>query len=389
MNLPTGFFSDWKIIFKGLVIAMVFTIVSSPAHSQDPDFYIFLCFGQSNMEGQGSIGLQDKTVDSRFQVFQAVNCGSPSRMKGKWYSAVPPLTRCYTGLSPTDYFGRTFVETLPEHIRVGVINVSVAGCKIELFDQDQYQSYASTAPDWMKSIISGYGGNPYQYLVDLAKLAQKDGVIKGILLHQGESNTGDQQWPGKVRKIYQNLLEDLELDPDSVPLLAGEMVHHDQGGACASMNSIIAKLPQVIPNAHVISSSGCTDMPDNLHFSSAGYRELGRRYGVQMLSLLGYDISTGSSQLHFGDGFLLEQNFPNPAFGSTTITFEVPVSGDVSMRIYNQLGREVAILTEKMHQPGKHHLTFDSSRFPAGTYFYVMRAGEVILQRKMIVLSHG
>ena len=381
--------SGRKILSKVLLLVGFYFLGSFSSYSQDPDFYIFLCFGQSNMEGQGTIQLQDKTVDSRFRVFQAVNCGSPSRIKGKWYSATPPLTRCYTGLSPADYFGRTLVATLPDHIRVGVINVSVAGCKIELFDKDQYQSYASTAPDWMKSIISGYGGNPYQYLVDLAKLAQKDGVIKGILLHQGESNTGDQQWPGKVRKVYENLLQDLQLDSDSVPLLAGEMVHHEQGGACASMNAIIAKLPQAVPNAYVISSRGCTDMPDNIHFNSAGYRELGRRYGVQMLALLGYDISTGSSDLHFGEGFRLEQNFPNPALGSTTITFEVPVPGDVSMRIYNQLGREVAILTEKIHQPGKHHLTFDSSRFPAGTYFYVMRAGEVILQRKMIVLSPG
>jgi hypothetical protein len=49
----------------------------------------------------------------------------------------------------------------------------------------------------MKNIVQGYGGNPYQYLVDMAKLAQKDGVIKGILLHQGESNAGDKD--GRTR----------------------------------------------------------------------------------------------------------------------------------------------------------------------------------------------
>jgi alpha-L-fucosidase 2 len=149
------------------------------------------------------------------------------------------------------------VEHLPKNVRVGVVNVSVAGCKIELFDKDNYQTYAATAPGWMTNMIKEYGGNPYRHLVDMAKLAQNDGVIKGILLHQGESNTNDKQWPEKVKKIYDNLLKDLDLKPDSVPLLTGELVNADQNGACASMNTIIAQLPKTIPNAYVISSAGC------------------------------------------------------------------------------------------------------------------------------------
>jgi len=174
--------------------------------------------------------------------------------------------------------------------KVGVINVSVAGCKIELFDKDNYQSYVSTAPAWLTNILKEYGRNPYEYLVELAKLAQKDGVIKGILLHQGESNTNDTIWLQKVKMIYDNLIKDLNLNPKSVPLLAGEVVHADQGGVCASMNSIIATLPQTIPNSHVISSSGCTDSRDNLHFNAEGYRKLGERYAAEMLSILGYNI---------------------------------------------------------------------------------------------------
>lgn len=135
-------------------------------------------------------------------------------------------------------------------------------------------------------MIKEYVGNPYARLVEMAKLAQKDGVIKGILLHQGESNTGDTTWPQKVKGVYDNLLQDLNLKPNSVPLLAGEMVNADQGGACASMNKIIATLPNTIPKAHVISSAGCLQRGDKLHFTAAGYRELGKRYGQQMLSLL-------------------------------------------------------------------------------------------------------
>jgi hypothetical protein len=92
----------------------------------------------------------------------------------------------------------------------------------------------------------------------------------------------------KVNKVYNNLLKDLNLKAGSVPLLAGEVVNADQGGVSARMNTIIATLPKTIPTAHVISSAGCTDGRDNLHFDAAGYRKLGTRYAVKMLSLLGY-----------------------------------------------------------------------------------------------------
>ena len=270
----------------GLLVFAGLFITTMNIFSQDPDFYIFLCFGQSNMEGNARFQPQDTTVDNRFQVLEAVDCPDLGRIKGNWYTAVPPLCRCRTGLTPVDYFGRTLIANLPKNIRVGVINVAVGGCKIELFDKDNYQSYVSTSPDWLKNMVREYDGNPYARLVDMAKLAQKDGVIKGILMHQGESNTNDTLWPQKVKGVYDNLLKDLNLKVNSVPLLAGEMVNADQGGACASMNKIIATLPTVIPNSFVIPSTGCTGVPDHLHFTADGYRELGKRYAAQMLSIL-------------------------------------------------------------------------------------------------------
>lgn len=263
--------------------------------AQDPNLYIFLCFGQSNMQGTAPIESQDKTVDSRFKVFQALGCSNPNRQKATWYTAVPPTCQCNSGLSPADYFGRTMVANLPDSIKVGIINVSVAGCDIRLFDKDIYMNYFSThSGEWFTSIINGYDGNPYQYLINLAKLAQKDGVIKGILLHQGETNTGQEQWPSFVKKIYGDMLTDLSLDANSVPLLAGELFSGD-GNCCSSMNTIIRQLPDTIPTAHVISSSDCTGQ-DGAHFDSQGYRKLGKRYGVKMLSLLGYEAEIVDSE---------------------------------------------------------------------------------------------
>ena len=258
-----------------------------PVAQGDPNFHIYLSFGQSNMHGAASIEEQDKTGDSRFKLLQALDCPNLSREKATWYTAVPPTCQCNSGLSPVDYFGRTMVDNLPDSITVGVINVSVAGCDIRLFDKDKYTDYDSTSTDsWFTSQVINYDGSPYQYLVDLAKLAQKDGVIKGILLHQGETNTGQEQWPGYVKKIYNDMLTDLALEANSVPLLAGELFS-GEGNCCSSMNTIIGKLPDTIPSAHVISSEGCTGQ-DAAHFDSEGYRKLGERYGVKMLELLGY-----------------------------------------------------------------------------------------------------
>ena len=272
-----------RLVLAGLLLC------GSRAFAQDTNFWIFLCFGQSNMEGFPGLEEQDKSgVDPRFQMFAAVDFPKQERTKGHWYPAVPPLCRPSNGIGPADYFGRTLASNLPPQIKVGVVNVSVAGCKIELFELANYQAYASNAAPWMKAIIKTYGGNPYQYLVDTAKLAQRDGVIKGILLHQGESNTGDKEWPNKVKGVYEKLLADLNLKAADVPLIAGEVISADQQGACASMNKIIADLPKTIPTAHVVSSAGCAALPDHLHFTPAGYRELGTRYGLAMLPLLGY-----------------------------------------------------------------------------------------------------
>ena len=282
-------FGSWKK--RSFLLFIMVCFIGTSSFAQNQKFYIFLCFGQSNMEGNARFQPEDTTVDSRFQVMEAVDCPNLNREKGKWYTAVPPLCRCRTGLTPADYFGRTLIENLPKDVKVGVINVAVGGCKIELFDKNNYKAYADTAPVWMKGMIKEYDGNPYERLVEMAKLAQKDGVIKGILLHQGESNTGDTTWLAKVKSVYNNLLHDLNLKAAAVPLLAGEVVNAEQGGICASMNNIIDNLPQTISTAHVISSKGLTVAKDHLHFDAAGYREFGKRYAAAMLPLLGYKMS--------------------------------------------------------------------------------------------------
>ena len=266
--------------------------VTQPA---DPNFYIFLCFGQSNMEGNARPEAADlASPGPRFLLMPAVDFpaanGRPERKMGEWCEASAPLCRPNTGLTPADWFGRTLVASLPENIKIGVIHVAIGGIDIKGFLPDSIPDYVNKkAPGWMKGMLAAYDNNPYERLVTLAKKAQKDGVIKGILMHQGETNTGDPKWAGMVKEVYENLCGDLQLKPEEVNLYVGNIVQADGKGVCIGCKKQIDELPQTIHTSQVISSDGCTNGPDRLHFDAAGYRELGCRYGEAVARHLGFE----------------------------------------------------------------------------------------------------
>ena len=265
-------------MFRRLILGLTALLLGLRAFAQepDPDFHIYLCFGQSNMEAGARPAPQDEGFndsnmeagarpapqdegfnDPRFQFMAAVDMPRYGREKGHWYTATPPICREGNNLGPVDFFGRKMIENLPPNIRVGVINVSVAGAKLELWDKDAYKEYIDGERDWMKAIVAQYGGSPYHRLLEIARIAQKDGVIKGMLLHQGESNPDDAAWPGRVKKIHDDLCAELGLNPDDIPLLAGELKYAEVDGVCAAFNDVVLPhLPEVMPNAHIISALG-------------------------------------------------------------------------------------------------------------------------------------
>lgn len=282
-----------------LLLAMMAVAMLSSMEARaevDPNFYIYLCFGQSNMEGQATIEDCDLSPDARFLMMSTLDCGT--RKEGEWYHAVPPLARCTTNLCPADYFGRTLVANLDEDKRVGVVVVAIGGVAIDLFDPDGWEdNVAKMTETWQINAVNEYGGNPLGRLMSCAKKAQESGVIKGILLHQGETDAYNATWLEKVKNIYEYMLAELDLKAEDVPLIAGEVGHEDQKGICASANNTIDRLPTTIPTAHIVSSAGCTLMSDNLHFDSAGQRKLGRRYGKTALEVLGIEADIDEDEV--------------------------------------------------------------------------------------------
>ena len=409
-----------KKFLLGAAFAMALSQVNA---APDPNFHIYLAFGQSNMEGQGDIGQQDKTVDERFQVLWAADNGSCSgKTKGKWSTAVPPLAHCQGAkLGPTDYFGRTMVEKTDSQIKVGVIVVAVAGCSIQLFDKDNYTSYISsvqTTQNWMMGRINTYGGNPYGRLIEMAKKAQEEGVIKGIIFHQGETDAGDGKWPSKVKKVYDNIIKDLGLEND-IPFLAGEVL---RSGVSKGANNNIAKLPQQSKNFYVVSSEGFNQAlgdGQNVHFTSQEYRDFGKRYAEKMIEVLGdklkpvaessssaaessssevasssSEAKSSSSHTHHGvssssevgTGFAQVNHFEGGALTvnkAGNVQLSLAKATQLTVKVYSSLGKDVLDLSG--NYTGTNTLVL-ADRLPAGRYV-VSAQGEGFKATKAVMVK--
>ena len=352
----------------------------------DPNFYIFLCFGQSNMEGAARPEAQDlKSPGPRFLWMPAVDYPAtetmPERKMGEWYEAIPPLCRPNTGLTPADWFGRTLVASLPENIKIGVIHVAIGGIDIKGFLPDSIDNYVKTkAPNWMKGMLAAYDNNPYQRLVTLAKKAQKDGVIKGILMHQGETNTGDPKWAGMVQQVYDNLCGDLQLKPEEVNLYAGNIVQAGGKGVCIGCKKQIDELPQTLHTAQVISSDDCTNGPDRLHFDAAGYRELGCRYGEAVARFLGYEPKRPYIEMPKrieapADAFIAETTVPGNEYP------KIDKEGRAYFRIAAPEARKVVVdICDKkydMQPDGKGNFMAVTDPLVPGFHYYFMNIGGV------------
>ena len=132
-----------KVLFSFVLLLVG---LSNARAEADPNFYIYLCFGQSNMEGNATPEQVDKDyVDPRFQMLVCVDFTNPKRTMGEWCTAYPPIVRPGTGLGMADYFGRTMVANLPENVKVGVVDVAIGGTKIEGFISEEVEASRKTA----------------------------------------------------------------------------------------------------------------------------------------------------------------------------------------------------------------------------------------------------
>ncbi|SHK49430.1 protein of unknown function [Fibrobacter sp. UWB12] len=271
----------------GVTAGLSMFAVTGANAAPDPNFHIYIAYGQSNMEGNATNF--DKNVDGkehpRVKMFATTSCSNLGRPTvGEMYPAVPPMFKCNAGLSPADWFGRHMADSLP-NVTIGIIPVAQGGTSIRLFDPDDYKNYLNSAESWLKNGAKAYGddGNAMGRIIEVAKKAQEKGVIKGIIFHQGETDGGMSNWEQIVKKTYEYMLKQLGLNAEETPFVAGEMV---DGGSCAGFNSRVHNLSKYIVNFSYASSKGYGSKGDGLHFTVEGYRGMGLRYAQQMLKLI-------------------------------------------------------------------------------------------------------
>ena len=326
----------------------------------NPNFHIYIAYGQSNMAGNGDIvPSEDQATDPKNFIMLASHNANASQRSGKtnqsikmgeWAAAIPPMFHAFENLSPADYFGRAMVDSLPG-VTVGMIPVAIGGVSIRAYLPDQYQAYFNGDGSSFKGWANDYGGNPMARILELGKKAKEVGVIKGILFHQGESDGTDDNWRNNVYKTYKIIIDELGLDENEVPFVAGELLQ-EGNNCCGSKNGGIAQLKSKFKKFGLASSKGLQgNGRDPYHFGRAGVIELGKRYCSEMLKLIDKTIDPDAPAVNLVDpSKSVVPDEPPEEYGPYDGAIAIP--GKVQAENYNKGGAEVAYHDESKGNEG-------------------------------------
>jgi hypothetical protein len=85
--------------------------------------------------------------------------------------------------------------------------------------------------------------------------------------------------------------------------------------------------------------------------------------------------------------FVLEQNYPNPFNPTTVMSYQLPVASEVSLKLFDVLGKEVATLVNERQEAGAYNYTLNASNLSSGVYFYRLQAGNFVQTKKMMLVK--
>ena len=259
---------------------LAFLVVASGVRAQSAEpairlpekerFHPYLLIGQSTMAGRGAIEEQDKVEHPRVLKFTKANA---------WAPAVDPLhfDKPIAGVGLGSSFGRAMLQEDKagdkSDITIGLIPCAVGGTPLSRWEKN---------------------GDLYKQAVERAKAAMKDGTLRGILWHQGESDSGREETAKSYGERLAKMVTDLrtELGAGDVPFVAGQLGEFlrretKTGGPSywPLVNEQIGSLPERLKNTAVVSAKGLEHKGDVVHFNSASLREFGKRYAAAMQEL--------------------------------------------------------------------------------------------------------
>ena len=240
-----------------------------PHTEPDTSLQVFLLAGQSNMAGRGKVEAQDSVVNARVRRLDSTMT---------WVPAVDPLHWDKPGLVGVGP-GRTFGLTLAArdaNARIGLVPAAVGGSPISSWEPG--------------ALDPATGTHPYDDALARLRVAQRDGKVRAILWHQGESDATPALsvlYAAKLRALIARFRADAG-DPN-LPFLIGELGKFDAkpwSADVARVDSAQRAIAASVPNVAYVSSDGLRDKGDTLHFDSPSQRTFGERYAAAYVAMV-------------------------------------------------------------------------------------------------------
>lgn len=225
-------------------------------------FHLYLLAGQSNMAGRGIPEPQDTIGNPRILALNR---------DGEWEIAKDPVhfDKSAAGVGPGLSFAREMIKQDPG-IVIGLIPCAAGGSGMENWLHDKFWEQTRTFP-WNNAILR-------------TRLAMKDGVLKGILWHQGETDTAPDKaaaYSGNLVQLVSKFRQAFRLP--NLPFVAGELPDFNKGAS--TLNPTIHDAGKSLRFFTVVPANGFTALPDGVHINAVSQREFGRRYAAAMRSL--------------------------------------------------------------------------------------------------------
>jgi hypothetical protein len=249
-------------LFACIVLLLAISgAIAQTTEKLDTGFHLYLLIGQSNMAGRAPLDSASKTIDPQIFMLDKNN---------QWIPATDPVhfdKPGVAGVGPAISFAKTMLGS-NRKIKIGLIPCALGGSPIRVWEPDSV---------YLEKF------HPYDDAVARARIAMQQGVLKGILWHQGESDNypqGAAVYPEKFRILIKRLRTDLRLP--ELPVVAGEIGYFNKGNV---INKVIDALPAQVPHMAVVSAEGLADKGDKTHFDTPSTRELGKRYALAMQKL--------------------------------------------------------------------------------------------------------
>jgi len=251
-----------------LFTSTICIFLSTPLLGQKAKKDLILLIGQSNMAGRGQLDTQSSTTDSQIWMIDSNNVWIPA--KDPVHFDKPSAVGVGPGLS----FAQAVVET-QKNRNMGLIPCAEGGSGID---------------DWKSGARHSQTGiYAYDAMVARVKTAKKEGKLKAILWHQGEQDSKEENaavYEEKLIQFFRQLRKDTGAKKTPIILATLGDFYADKNPVANRINKIITELPGKLQNVYYVSSAGLGHKGDEVHFSTAAQRALGKRYAEKYLEII-------------------------------------------------------------------------------------------------------